>query len=58
MVLDPNPFYHLLAIVRGPLMGQSPTLFNWIISLTMAIFGWLLAIKFFDRFRSRVAYWL
>lgn len=58
MVLDPNPFYHLMAIIREPLMGQPPTLLNWVVSLTMAIFGFLFAIKFFDRFRSRVAYWL
>lgn len=57
MVLDPNPFYHLMAIIREPLMGQPPTLLNWVVSLTMAIFGFLFAIKFFDRFRSRVAYW-
>lgn len=58
MVLDPNPFYHLIAIIREPLMGQPPTPLNWLVSLVMAILGFLLAIKFFDRFRSRVAYWL
>lgn len=58
MMLDPNPFYHLLAIIRRPLLGQAPTLLNWSFCLLMALIGWLLAIKFFDRYRSRVAYWL
>lgn len=58
MMLDPNPFYHLLAIIRQPLLGHSPTLLNWSFCIFMSLVGWLLAIKFFDRYRSRVAYWL
>lgn len=58
MMLDPNPFYHLLAIIRQPLLGHSPTLLNWSFCTLMSLIGWLLAIKFFDRYRSRVAYWL
>lgn len=58
MMLDPNPFYHLLAIIRQPLLGYAPTLLNWAFCVLMSLIGWLLAIKFFDRYRSRVAYWL
>lgn len=58
MLLEPNPFYHLMAIVRDPLMGKSPTLLNWSFSFLLCLIGWLVAIKFFDRYRSRIAYWL
>lgn len=58
MVLDPNPFYHLLAIVRNPLMAISPTPLNWTISILLCIFGWGIAILFFNKFKARVAYWL
>lgn len=58
MVLDPNPFYHLLAIVRNPLMAISPTPLNWAISILLCIFGWGIAILFFNKFKARVAYWL
>lgn len=58
MVLDPNPFYHLLAVIRDPIMGQSPSILNWIVSIAMSILGWLVAIKFYDRYRSRIVYWL
>lgn len=58
MLLDPNPFYHLMTIVRAPLLGQSPSMLNWVVSFAMAVLGCALAVKFFDRFRSRVAYWL
>lgn len=58
MILEPNPFYHLLEIVRGPLLGQIPTPTNWLVSSILAIIGWLITIAFFNKFRSRIAYWL
>lgn len=57
-LLNLNPFYHLLSIVREPLLGEMPTLTNWIVSVFMAIIGWMLALAFFDRYRKRVPYWL
>ena len=58
MILEPNPFYHLLEIVRGPLLGQLPTLTNWTVSASFAIIGWLITIILFNKFRNRIAYWL
>lgn len=58
MVLDPNPFYHLLALVRDPLLGVSPSSLNWLISIILCIAGWFLAIIFFNHLKPRVAYWL
>ena len=58
MILEPNPFYHLLAIVREPLLGNAPSFTNWIISTCLCLPGWLVSIKFFDKYRSRIAYWL
>lgn len=58
MVLEPNPFYHLLAIVREPLLGHYPSALNWGVCIILCVFGWVAALKFFDRYRSRIAYWL
>ncbi len=58
MVLEPNPFYHLLEVVRVPLMSISPSFSDWLFSLLLAIVGWAFTIFFFDRYRSRIAYWL
>ena len=57
-VLDFNPFYHLLAIVRSPLLGMPTTALNWLVPIVMAMLGWAFAIAFFGRYRRRVAYWL
>lgn len=57
-LLDMNPFYHLIEIVRAPLLGQLPTDLNWIVSLAMAAVGWVVALFFYGRYKCRIAYWL
>jgi len=57
-LLDLNPAFHLLEIVRAPLLGQFPTLLNWEVSLSLAVLGWSVALYFLGRYRGRVAYWL
>ena len=57
-LLDANPFYHMIEIIRAPLLGQYASLTNWTVSLALAVFGWIFAIVFFSRYRNRIAYWL
>lgn len=56
--LDLNPFYHLISVVRSPLLGSAGTALNWYFTIGMAIIGWIAALLFLNRFRSRVTYWL
>lgn len=56
--LEYNPFYHLLSIMRGPLIGEVPSAKNWAVSVGLAMVCWLVALVFFGRFRHRIAYWL
>ncbi|KAA9371158.1 ABC transporter permease [Ochrobactrum quorumnocens] len=53
-----NPFYHLIELVRAPLLGTAPTMLDWTFAIGLAVFGWIIAIAFFGRYRWRVAYWL
>jgi ABC-type polysaccharide/polyol phosphate export permease len=57
-LLDLNPAYHLLEIVRAPLLGQLPTLMNWEVSLCLALIGCGTAIAFYGHYKRRIAYWL
>lgn len=57
-LLDLNPFYHLIEVVRSPLLGVAPTTTNWIVSLTIVLLGWVLTLLVFKRYRNRVSYWL
>jgi ABC-2 type transport system permease protein/lipopolysaccharide transport system permease protein len=56
--VDNNPFYHLLNILRQPLLGEVAAPSSWAISFALTLAGLLLAGHFFIRFRSRIAYWV
>lgn len=58
MVLTGNPFFHLIEVVRAPLLNQVPTSLNWAFTIVFAILGWLFTIFIFNRYRSKIAYWL
>ena len=57
-VLEFNPFFHFLDIVRGPLLGHYPTLFTWAAVMFMTCAGWLLTIVVYAKYRWRIAYWV
>ncbi|TRM54256.1 ABC transporter permease [Achromobacter sp. LC458] len=57
-MLDLNPFFHFLEIVRAPLLGQLPSIENWLVTIGIAAVGWIATILLFARYRRRIAYWL
>ncbi len=57
-MLDYNPLYHLISIVRSPLLGNLPSEMNWIFSLILMVGGWILALGLFGRYHKRIPYWL
>lgn len=56
--LDMNPFFHLIEVIRAPLLGSAPTLTNWLVSLAMAAVGWVLTLWVYSKYKNRIAYWL
>jgi ABC-type polysaccharide/polyol phosphate export permease len=53
-----NPIYHLIAVVREPLLGTAPDLSHWVSVILITIVGWTLTIQMLTRFRQRIVYWL
>ena len=53
-----NPFYHLLEIVRGPLLGEVPPLISWLIVIGMAVVGLAGTAYLYRRAYARIAYWV
>lgn len=58
MLLGLNPFYHLLQIVRLPILGQVPTIENWTLSIVFALGGWVFTILLMKRVQNKIAYWV
>ncbi|RXH01616.1 ABC transporter permease [Bradyrhizobium vignae] len=55
--VDLNPLYHVLDVVRAPLVGRVPEAISYGVMIAMAIGGWWLTYLVFRRFRKRIAYW-
>jgi ABC-type polysaccharide/polyol phosphate export permease len=52
-----NPLYHLIEVVRAPLLGNIPAATSYVAVMLIAAGGWLLTYLVFERFRSRITYW-
>ena len=53
-----NPFFAFVDLMRAPLLGQDPEPFSWIAALIVTAIGGTVTFAVFRRFRSRIAYWL
>jgi lipopolysaccharide transport system permease protein len=53
-----NPFYTLLEIVRGPMLGEVPDPHIWASALGYSALLWILAWFTFARTRNRLAFWV
>lgn len=53
-----NPFYHMLELLRAPLLGREPNLDSWIFMSVTLVLGWAGTFMLFTRFRRRIPYWL
>ncbi|PKN64862.1 MAG: ABC transporter permease [Deltaproteobacteria bacterium HGW-Deltaproteobacteria-10] len=57
-ITDFNPFFHIIELVRSPLLGKPPDLYHWISLLIYIVLAAAITFFFIKRFRNRVAYWL
>ena len=55
---DINPIYHMIEIIRAPLLGSPIHIFSWCYCVGLLIIGGIFAFSVFTRYRARVAYWL
>ena len=57
-IVEFNPFYHLIEVMRAPLLGKPFPVDSYIALGLITIVNLLVATMFFRRFRSRIAYWV
>ncbi len=53
-----NPFFDLLEIVRGPILGTEVAATTWIGALGYSAVVWAISWSFFVRTRGRVTFWV
>ncbi len=52
-----NPLYHIIEVMRVPLMNGVPARSTYVAVLTITAVGWAVTYPVFRRFRRRIAYW-
>ncbi len=53
-----NPFYHLLEIVRAPLLGQAPNDLSWLVAFGLLCLGLPTTLYLYRRAYARIPYWV
>jgi lipopolysaccharide transport system permease protein len=56
--LDINPLFHMTEVIRAPLLGSAPTMTNWLVSLGLAMVGWIVTFSVYGKYKKRISYWL
>lgn len=57
-IVNANPAYHLLELVRAPILGYCPSLLSWTVVSALALSGSFLTLWFFGCYKKRIAYWI
>lgn len=57
-VVDTNPMYHLIELVRAPILGYCPTAISWAVSLCLLAVGFFFTLVFFGTYKRRISYWI
>jgi lipopolysaccharide transport system permease protein len=57
-ITDLNPFFHVIELVRAPLLGVVPAAHHWSYVLIYIAVSAVVAFYFMKKFRFKVAYWL
>jgi len=57
-VAEINPVYHLIEIIRAPLLGVAPEPLSWLVACGLAVVGSALAVALMVRASRRIVFWL
>lgn len=58
IIAEVNPIYHLIEIVRRPILGSAPELRSWLVAISLAALGSLLAAGLLVSKARRIVFWL
>lgn len=57
-IVEINPLFHYLEIVRAPMLGQSVELYHWLIVIACTLVGLAVTLVLMRQWRARVSYWV
>ena len=58
ILVDANVLYHMIDVVRSPLLGKPVALHSYLVTIGLAIVGWVGTLWLYERKRQRLVYWM
>lgn len=58
VIVDINIVYHMIAIIREPILGRMPPMASLAVVSAFAVVGLVTTALFYGRFRRRIPFWL
>jgi ABC-type polysaccharide/polyol phosphate export permease len=58
ILLDINPLFHMIEVVREPILGGAASNLNYLTTILGGLIGWSIAILVFQKTRQRIAFWI
>lgn len=53
-----NPFFHFIQLIREPLLGRAPTMMNYLFSVAMLVIVGITATYLLKQYRHRLVFWV
>lgn len=57
-VADSNPLFHIIEIIRAPLIGEQASIYSWYWSIAILLSSIIIGSVIHTKLRKKVAYWL
>jgi ABC-type polysaccharide/polyol phosphate export permease len=57
-IAEVNPLYHLIELLRAPLLGSAPAPLSWAVTIGMLVIGSALALLLLNRASKRIVFWV
>ncbi|MDE3060402.1 MAG: ABC transporter permease [Pseudomonadota bacterium] len=58
LLVDLNPMYHFVNIIRAPMLGETPSAYSYAFTLSICAILLLLSMRVFQRFKHRIVFWV
>lgn len=57
-IIEFNPFYHVIELIREPLLGHAANLQHWTSTVAVILIGFVVWLVSFSMFRARIPFWI
>lgn len=58
LLVDLNILFHMIDVVRSPLLGKSAALQSYMVCIALVIIGWAGTLWLYEKKRRRLVYWM